>query len=781
MLKEDAAEGNRAGAADAGIVSRSHEAGSDEPDGRWAERRNCDNAACLRSQPTAMFPPRAHRRCWVHRLKPMTTRSSPFNHDPPASSAATALAETLQRAIALHQAGHVAQAELLYRSLLRTAPEHFDALRLLGVAAMQGGRAVEAGELLASALVINPHHPETLYNHGLALARVGRHNEALARYDAALALRPDFVNALSDRGVALFALARHDEAAASYDRALAIDARNVAALYNRSGALLALQRFPEAIASCDAALVIAPELAPALNNRASALIQQKRYDEALASLDRALLLQPDFGEALYNRGSALADMRRHDEAARDFARAFALDPDLPLIEALLLHSRMHCCDWQTFETQSERLIAGVQAGRLASDPLTLLAISDSPVDQLQCGKAWVRNKGQPSSLPLWKGERYAHERIRVAYLSADLREHPVAYLMAELFERHDRGRFETAAVSFGSAAPSAMRDRLQRAFDRFLDVREMSDREVAQRLRAMEIDIAVDLMGITAGARTGILAQRPAPVQVSYLGFPGSMGADYIDYLIADRYLIAEDRRQHYAEQVVYLPDTFQATDATRTLAAAPARGALGLPERGLVFCSFNNSYKITPALFGVWMRLLQGVAGSVLWLVGNAVVEANLKREAVGWGVDPGRLVFAPRVGYAEHLARCAAADLFLDTLPFNAGTTASDALWAGLPLLTCSGEAFAARMAGSLLHAVGLPELVTTTLAEYEARALALAREPRLLAEVRERLARNRHSAPLFDSDRFRRHLEAAYIGMWERQRRGEPPAAFAVATVV
>ncbi len=442
--------------------------------------------------------------------------------------------------------------------------------------------------------------------------------------------------------------------------------------------------------------------------------------------------------------------------------------------------RLNDCDWTDTAAEADRIVRAVEDGRRAVAPFGFLAISSSPPAQLACARTCIADRHPPSSAPLWQGERYAHERIRVAYLSADLREHPVAYLMAELFERHDRRRFETVAVSFGSAAPSAMRTRLQQAFDRFLDVRAMSDREVAQQLRAMEIDIAVDLMGITAEARTGILALRAAPVQVNYLGFPGSMGADYIDYLIADRYLIPEQQRQHYAEQVVYLPDTFQANDATRPLAAAPRREALGLPESGFVFCSFNNSYKLTPEMFTLWMRLLQGVAGSVLWLVGNAVVEANLKREAASRGVEPGRLVFAPRVGYAEHLARCAAADLFLDTLPFNAGTTASDALWSGLPLLTCSGEALAARMAGSLLQAVGLPELVTTTLAEYEARALALAREPRVLADLRARLTHNRGSAPLFDSDRFRRHLEAAYIGMWERQQRGEPPAAFAVASI-
>jgi protein O-GlcNAc transferase len=477
----------------------------------------------------------------------------------------------------------------------------------------------------------------------------------------------------------------------------------------------------------------------------------------------------------------LQDLRRYGDAADMFARLVALAPDHDYAIGSLHECRLQECDWTSATADAERIVRAVEEGRKAVAPFAFLAISPSAEAQLACARTFMADRYPPSPAPLWQGERYEHERIRVAYLSADLREHPVAYLMAELFEGHDRRRFETVAVSFGSAAPSPLRTRLQAAFDHFLDVREQSDGEVAQRLRGLEIDIAVDLTGITAEARSGILARRPAPVQVNYLGYPGSMGADYMDYLIADRYVIPEERRGHYAEQVVYLPDTFQATDATRRLGPAPPREALGLPEAGFVFCSFNNSYKITPPLFGIWMRLLQGVAGSVLWLVGgNAAVAGNLQREAAARGVAPARLVFAPRVGYAAHLARCMRADLFLDTLPFNAGTTASDALWAGLPVLTCSGEALAARMAGSLLQAVGLPELITTTLAEYEARALALATQPEMLGGLRERLGRNRQSTPLFDSARFRRHLEAAYVGMWQRQQRGEPPAAFAVASV-
>ena len=643
------------------------------------------------------------------------------------------------------------------------------------VALHRAGRWEDAAQLLAQVLAVHPHHAEALYNRGLALAKLGRHEEAVASYDLVLAQRPDFAPAFADRGAALTALGRSDDALASYERALVIDPTLVAAHYNRSALLSAMKRFADAAAGCEAALRLAPDLVPALNNRGSALIQLKRHEEALASLDRALRIEPDCAEALYNRGIALADLRRHDEASRDFARVAHREPALPLIDSLLLHSRMHCCDWQGFEDQSQWIVAGVRAGLLVSDPFTLLAIDGSPADQLDCARTFMGER-YPAGPRLWQGERYRHERIRLAYLSADLREHPVAHLMAEVFERHDRRRFEVVAVSWGPAAPSPMRARLERGFDTFLEVSGQSDAAVAERLRALEIDIAVDLTGITAEARTGILARRPAPVQVNYLGYPGSMGAEYIDYLLADRYLVPEAARGHYAEQVVYLPETFQPS-GSRQLAAVPKRAALGLPEQGVVLCSFNNSYKITPALFAIWMRILTRVPGSVLWLVGEGAVAGNLKREAAARGVDPGRLVLAPRVGYGEHLARCAVAELFLDTLPFNGGSTASDALWAGLPVLSCSGEALAGRMAGSLLQTLKLPELITATLGEYEARAMELASDAARLAQLKAKLGRAREATALFDGARFQAHLEAAYIGMWERSQRGLPPASFAV----
>ncbi len=547
--------------------------------------------------------------------------------------------------------------------------------------------------------------------------------------------------------------------------------------------LSALKRHTEALASYDRALALKPDFAEALNNRAGTLLLLNRHEQALASCEAALAIKPAFAEALHNRGTALSRLGRHEAAIEAFRRALDLNGGLGFAKGALLHSSMHCCDWRTYEDESARVIADVQAGDRAVEPFVFLGISDAAQDQLHCAQTWVREQCPPSLTALWTGERYRHDRIRLAYVSTDFREHPMGHLMAGLFEHHDRARFETLAVSLGPDDSSAARTRIEGAFEQFIDVREHSDREVAQLLREREIDIAVDLNGFTTGARPGIFALRPAPVQVNYLGYPGTMGADYIDYLVADKTVIPRELQGCYTEKVVYLPDTYQVNDATRRISErTPTRTEAGLPDRGFVFCSFNNNYKITPAIFGIWMRLLRETPGSVLWLIeGNSAAQINLRREAKERGIAPERLVFAPRVKLEDHLARHRLADLFLDTLPYNAHTTASDALWAGLPVLTCMGTTFAGRVAASLLHAVGLGDLVTHSLAEYESRAFELATDASLLAEAKRRLARNRESYPLFDTDRYRRHIEAAYTQMWERSQSGEPPSGFAVTPSV
>jgi protein O-GlcNAc transferase len=369
--------------------------------------------------------------------------------------------------------------------------------------------------------------------------------------------------------------------------------------------------------------------------------------------------------------------------------------------------------------------------------------------------------------------------VRIAYLSADFHRHATAYLMAELFERHDRSRFEIIGVSFGVDDKSEMRKRLVAAFDQFYDVRRKSDEEVAKLLHDRQVDIAIDLKGYTTDSRPGFLAYRPTPIQASYLGFPGTMGAEFIDYIIADETVVPFEHQPFYAEKIVHLPDCYQVNDTKRKIAERmPTRQEVELPEEGCVFCCFNNNWKITPEVFGVWMRLLHAVEGSVLWLLGdNESAERNLRKEAQARGIDPARLVFAGRLPLEDHLARHRLADLFLDTLPYNAHTTASDALWVGLPVVTRLGESFAGRVAASLLNAIGLPELVTHSIEDYEALALRLAKDPSLLEGYRNRLATNRLTHPLFDTDRFRRHIEAAYLQMWEIWQRGEQPRSFAV----
>jgi predicted O-linked N-acetylglucosamine transferase (SPINDLY family) len=422
----------------------------------------------------------------------------------------------------------------------------------------------------------------------------------------------------------------------------------------------------------------------------------------------------------------------------------------------------------------------VAEGQAIVNPFTFIRLSDDAALHRSCASNFIADKTGGPRPALWDGRRWSHERLRVAYLSADFHNHATAFLIAELIERHVRDRFEVHGISFGRDDGSDARRRLLQAFDRFHDVRANTDRDVARLLQELEIDIAVDLKGYTQESRPEILSHRPAPVQVSYLGYPGTMGADFIDYIIADPIVLPLDRQPFYAEKIVQLPDCYQVNDCQRAIAETTlTRREAGLPDAGFVYCCFNNNYKITAPMFDIWMRLLQAVPASVLWLFrDNAGAEDNLRREAQARAIDPARLVFAGRLKLDEHLARHRLADLFLDTLPYNAHTTASDALWTGLPVLTCQGQAFAARVASSLLNAVGLPELVTTNLADYEALARSLAQDAARLGAIRAKLADNRDTHALFDTDRFRRNLEAAYLRMWDTWQRGEPPQSFAVA---
>ena len=671
------------------------------------------------------------------------------------------------------------------------ALESFDRLLALGPAAafvhLGRGNALTAMGHTAAALAcfedvirLDPAQPLGHCNRGNALLTLGRPEEALASLDRALTLAPGHALVSYNRGNTLLALERHSEALADFDRAVRLDPRFALAWYNRGSSLMELRRYAEAVASFDRTVGLAPDLAQAYNNRGAALLCLKRQADAVADFERALELQPGYEGARENLGNAFHDLQRFEEAARCFSALRASSPERPYVLGNLLDARTRCCDWGTDYLTLRRDVAeAVDKGLRTQVPFAFLATSDSPAAQLRCARIYAADKFPPAGEPLWRGRTYGHDRIRVAYVSADLRYHATAFLTAELFERHDHRRFEWTAISFGPDDGSPMRKRLQRSFDHFLDVGGLADRDIARLMREREIDIAVDLQGYTADCRAGIFAHRPAPVQAAYLAYPGTLGAPYVDYAIADRHVIPKEHFGHYSEKVVHLPQCYQPNGSGRVVAAStPSREGLGLPERAFVFCSFNGCYKITPEVFDIWMRLLGAVPGSVLWLLDdNEAATRNLRQAASDRGVDPRRVVFAPRVSLADHLARYRLADLFLDTAPCNAHTTASDALWMGLPVLTCQGTTFAGRVAASLLHAAQLPELIAGDLACYEALAADLAARPERLAALRDRLQAGRQTCALFDTERYRLGLEAAYVLMWQRAENRLPPMHFAV----
>lgn len=566
-------------------------------------------------------------------------------------------------------------------------------------------------------------------------------------------------------------LKQYETARMNARRILAAEPRNRDAWTKLGDALRGLGRHREAIACYERALMFAPE---------NKLLWQKRAI-TIETLGRKVSLpdaaiNPRDADSWVLRAGALAAQKRFADAAEACDKALKLDPAHFQAMRIGIRSRLRACDWRKREDDKLRIASGLREGRVLVAPLTHRRLSDSEEDNLTLGRLQAPS---PDPIALWRGEIYRHDRVRLAYICAEYCEHAIAFALAGVFEHHDRQRFELYAISLGKDDDSEMRQRIEASFDHFVDAQAMDDAGIARFIRDREIDIAVDISSFAGDGRLGILSRRPAPIQVNYLAYPGTIGAPYFDYIIADQTVIPSQNCVHYSEQVVYLPHTYQPTDNKKPVSEnAPSRSEAGLPESGFVFACFNQEPKFSPEVFAVWMRILSAVEGSVLWLLSiNRQAADNLRREAQSRGVAPERLIFAPPVQRDRHLARIRLADLFLDTLPYNAHATACDALWAGLPVLTCLGKAFPGRVAASGLYAVGLPELVTASLAEYEALAVSLAHDRTRLAAIREKLSRNRGSEPLFDTARYTRDLEAAYATMCERLQNGMPPASFSV----
>ena len=621
----------------------------------------------------------------------------------------------------LRAQGRLAEALARYDQALAVKPDYVAAWTKRALALHELERPDQALESVERALALKSDHVEALNIRGMILAGMERSGEALASYDRALALAPNFPDTLNNRALALKDLKRPEEALVAVERALTMERGFAEAWNNRGIILFELKRLGEALSSYEQALALKSDYADAFNNRAAALFGLRRFAESLADSDRALALRTNFADAHYNRGNALFELNKPQEALGCFEQALALDPYHPNALSGLANAAMTIGDWDRTAELADRLKADVSAGDLPHSAFVLMGYHDDNELQLRCAQNYVREVGPGALAALWRGQAYGHDRIRIAYLSADFHEHVTSSLLVEMFEQHDRARFDVTAVYFGRDDNSAMRARLIKAFDRFHDASQQSDRQVAELLRHWEIDIAVDLGGYTSGARPWVLAHRPAPVQVKYMGYPGTSGSGVIDYIIADETVVPQDQRRFFSEKIAALPDTLWVTDRNRVIAEPPTRAEAGLPEQAFVFCCFNHNWKITPPLFGIWMRLLHRIEGSVLWLLeGNASIRANLCRQAVMRGISEDRLVFTSRTTPDKHFARHQLADLFLDTLPYNAHTTASDALWMGLPVITTPGTSFPARVAASILKAANLPELIAPDLVEYETLAL-------------------------------------------------------------
>jgi predicted O-linked N-acetylglucosamine transferase (SPINDLY family) len=683
------------------------------------------------------------------------------------------------RGNALLAMGRPAEALASYDAALSIDPANPATQSGRGNALRALGRLDEALACYDGALELAPAHGEALVNRGIVLQELGRHAQALDCYERALRLAPGSAEALSNRGNALQRLGRAGEALESCERALRAKPQFAEAHCNRGDALNALKRFDEAVAAYDRALQLRPGFPEAHNGRGIALHALLRYAEALASYERAIALRPGFADAHNNRAYALREAGRYEDAALAFAQVLRLAPDYPFAKGGLLHTKMLCCDWSGFDELCESVNADVRAGRRSAEPFGYQAVSESPRDLRDCAAMYAAERfPQRHDLPApaaWP----RGPKIRVGYLCGEFRSQATSILATGLFELHDRDRFDIFAFDNGWDDGSQWRRRQERAFGTITDIARLGDLEAARLVRDRQIDVLVNLNGYFGHGRQGVFSLRPSPVQVSFLGFPGTLGAPYMDYIVADSTVIPEQDREFYAEKVAYLPHCYQVNDSRRGIAgAAFTRRDEGLPEAGFVYCCFNNNYKIVPAVFDGWMRILRRVEGSVLWLYENRPGTAeSLRRNARARGVDPDRLVFAAHLPHAEHLARLRCADLVVDTLPYNAHTTASDALWAGVPVLTRIGRTFPGRVAASLLEAIGLPELIAKTPEEYEALAVGLASSPARLAGLRDRLAANRLARPLYDTALFARHLEAAFTMMVERQRSGLEPCHLVV----
>jgi len=675
-------------------------------------------------------------------------------------------------AMVLKDQGKLEEAIDSYNKALSIDPNYTKAYNNMGIVLKDQGKLEEAIGSFNKALFLNPNYVEAYNNIGNVLQKLGKLAEALDSYNKALSLNPNYAEAYNNIGIVLRGEGRFEEAIDSYNKAVSLNP-NYAEAHNNVAMVLRDQgKLEEAIDACNKGLSLNPNYTEAYNNLGVVLHDQGKREEAMDAYNKALSLNPNYAEAHNNIGIILQDQGKRVEAISAYSKALLFEPDNEEARARKLHQQAHICDWVAIKEDTD-VIPKLGITKQYISPFLILSLEDVPERHRLRSEIYAKVKYPQKPLPIESKPLKKPKRLRIAYFSADFKEHAVAYLMAKIFENHDREQFEIFGYSIFGKKEDNLTKRIVKSFDVFNDVQDMNDKEVALLARQDQIDIAIDLNGYTENCRTGIFAYRAAPIQINYLGYPGTMGAKFMDYIIADQILIPGDLKRHYSENIIFLPNSYMATDNTLPIAeVTPSRFELGLPEKGFIFCAINNNYKYSLAEFEIWIRLLKKIDDSVLWLLeSNEFAKENLIAEVTSHGIDPKRIIFAKKVSHDKYLAQFRHADLFIDTFNYNAGATACNALWAGLPVVTKFGQSYTARMAGSLLSAINLPELITETVEEYEELILELASTPKRLMDIKQKLAENRLTQPLFNSELFTQHLEDSYQQVYQNYFDGKP----------
>ena len=655
-----------------------------------------------------------------------------------------------------------------YEKAIEIKPDFAEAYNNLGNLFKNLGKLEEAVANFEKARNLNPNFAEAHFNHGTALIELGEITSAIKSFNEALSFRPDYAQAHNNLGNAYKQSGNLSAAIKSYEKAISNKDNYAEAQNNLGLAFMNLGILDSAAVHLKIALKIKPNYIFANNNYGSLLSQLGKFTESINYYQNALSVDPNFFEAYSNLGNSFKYLKRHDESLESYEKSYEINPEAKYSLGSIVHSKLHLSKWNHLNKQIKTLKNKILGNERVIVPFPLLAIIDDPELHKKAAQIYIDDK-YPLNLDLPKIGLYPrHKKIRIGYFSPDFRVHPVANLTAELYETHDRSKFEVYAFSFGPDTGDEMNLRIKAGVDYFHDVQTMSHKEVASLSRSLELDIAIDLGGFTQDTRTEIFAMQAAPIQVNYLGYSSTMGADYMNYIIADKTLIPEDKKKHYSEKIVYLPDSFMVNDTKNKISKRVfTRQEVKLPEKGFVFSCFNHHYKITPSVFASWMKILSKVDGSVLWLSdGNTTGIENLKKEAKKNNIDESRLIIAPRLDLREdHLNRIKLADLFLDTLPYNAHATTSDALQVGLPVLTRIGASFASRVAASLISSVDMMELITESQEQYEELAIELATNTEKLKAIKDKLEVNLKNSPLYNTPLYTKQLEAAYLAMYER----------------